>query len=338
MKQPQNMKPRNLYLILLLILLFPAVHGIFAHAPDKPTDNETLASAYEITNPTKSWAIYAELHEGEEAQYYKFDLAQNERLYAMLFIPTSENAEFMPSLVVMGSGIASQDALPEFVETVEGQGIMLLEAQRPPKPTYEAFTPSSYYYLASLDQEVSAAGTYHLAVYEPSLGGRYGLAIGYREEFGLDEFVMIPIDVIGIHQWEGQSLLFIIAPLLVTLAIGFALLILKRPATLRTIFGVIGISAGLLYLGSGLMMLTQTILALTTATPDLTVVLTVIFILIPILLSMAVFRLTVKGKQVTNRVRVSIAILGVLGLFAWAGILIGPVLALLASLLPSKRF
>jgi hypothetical protein len=149
---------------------------------------------------------------------------------------------------------------------------------------------------------------------------------------------MIPIDVIGIHQWEGQSLLFIFAPLLVTLAIGFALLILKRPATLRTIFGVIGISAGLLYLGSGLMMLTQTILALTTATPDLTVVLTVIFILIPILLSMAVFRFTVKGKQVTNRVRVSIAILGVLGLFAWAGILIGPVLALLASLLPSKRF
>jgi len=338
MRPPQNMKPRDFCLILLFVLLLPAVHGVFAHAPDKPTDNETLASAYEITNPTKSWAIYAELHEGEEAQYYKFDLAQNERLYAMLFVPTSENAEFMPSLVVMGPGIASQDALPEFVETVEGQGIMLLESQRPSKPTYEAFTPSSYYQLASLDQEVSAAGAYHLAVYETSRGGHYGLAVGYREEFGLDEFVMIPIDVIGIHQWERQSLLLILAPLLVTIAIGLALLILKRPATLRTLFSATGLLAGLLYLGSGLMMLTQTVLALTTATPDLTVVLTVVFILIPILLSIAIFRLTIKGKEVTNRVRISMAILGVLGLFAWAGMLMGPILALLASLLPSKRF
>jgi hypothetical protein len=332
------MKPTNLCLVLLLILLLSAVNDVFAHAPDKPTDNESLATAYTISDPIKSWAIYAKLHEEKEAQYYKFEMAQNERLFAMLFVPTSEDDKFMPSLVVMGPGITSQDVLPEYLETVEGEGVMLLEAERQSKPTYEAFTPSSYYYLASLDQEVSTAGTYHIAVYVSSRGGRYGLAIGYREEFGLDEFVKIPIDVIGIHQWEGQSLLFIFAPLLVTLAIGFALLILKRPVTLRTLFGGIGVSAGLLYLGSGLIMSTQMILALATATLDLTVVLTVIFIIIPILLSMAVFRLTIKGKEVTNRVRFSMAILGVLGLFAWAGILIGPILALLASLLPSKRF
>jgi hypothetical protein len=332
------MKPKNLCLVLLLFLLLSAVHDVFAHAPDKPTDNESLATAYTISDPIKSWAIYAELHEEKEAQYYKFDMAQNERLFAMLFVPTSEDNKFMPSLVVMGPGITSQDVLPEYLETVEGEGVMLLEAERPSKPTYEAFTPSSYYYLASLDQEVAVAGTYHIAVYESSRGGRYGLAIGYREEFGLDEFVKIPIDVIGIHQWEGQSLLFIFAPLLATLAIGFTLLILKRPVALRTLFGGIGVSAGLLYLGSGLIMSTQMILALTTATPDVTVILTVIFILIPVLLSVAVFRLTTKGKEVTNRARFSMAILGALGLFAWAGILIGPILALLTSILPSKRF
>jgi hypothetical protein len=332
------MKPKNLCLVLLLFLLLSAVHDVFAHAPDKPTDNESLATAYTISDPIKSWAIYAELHEEKEAQYYKFDMVQNERLFAMLFVPTSEDNKFMPSLVVMGPGITSQDVLPEYLETVEGEGVMLLEAERPSKPTYEAFTPSSYYYLASLDQEVAVAGTYHVAVYESSRGGRYGLAIGYREEFGLDEFVKIPIDVIGIHQWEGQSLLFIFAPLLATLAIGFTLLILKRPVALRTLFGGIGVSAGLLYLGSGLIMSTQMILALTTATPDVTVILTAIFILIPVLLSVAVFRLTTKGKEVTNRARFSMAILGALGLFAWAGILIGPILALLTSILPSKRF
>jgi hypothetical protein len=315
-----------------------SVRNVFAHAPDKPTDNESLATAYTISDPTKSWALYAELHEGEEAQYYKFDLPQDERLLVQLFVPTSEKSSFVPNLVVMGPGIASQDAVPEYVETVEAVGITSLEGQRSSSSTYEPFTPSSFYELASLDQEFSAGGTYHLAVYEPSQGGHYGLAIGYKEQFELDEFIRIPIDVIGIHQWEGQSLLFIFAPLILTLVIGLAILVLKRPFTLRTLFSGIGVFAGLLYLGSGFMTLTQTILALTTANPDLGVVLTAIFILIPILLALAIFQLTIHQKQITVRTRVFMAILGVLGLFAWAGLLIGPALVLIVSFLPSRRF
>ncbi len=313
-----------------------SVRNVFAHAPDKPTDNESLATAYTISDPAKSWAIYAELHEGGEAQYYKFDLSQNERLLVQLFVPTSEESSFLPNLAVMGPWIASQDALPEYVETVEGDGIILLEGQRSSSPTYEPFTPSSFYELASLDQEASAGGTYHVAVYEPSQGGNYGLAIGYREQYELDEFIRIPIDVIGIHQWEGQSLLFILAPLIVTPVIGFAILVLKRPITLRTLFGGIGVFAGLLYLGSGFMTLTQMILALTTAAADLSAVLTAVLIIIPILLAIAIFRLTINRKQITYRSRVFVAIIGVLGLFAWAGLIIGPALALLTSLLPIK--
>ncbi len=330
------MNPRNIHLVFLLILLMLSVRNVFAHAPDKPTDNESLATAYTISDPAKSWAIYAELHEGGEAQYYKFDLSQNERLLVQLFVPTSEESSFLPNLAVMGPGIASQDALPEYVETVEGDGIILLEGQRSSSPTYEPFTPSSFYELASLDQEASAGGTYHVAVYEPSQGGNYGLAIGYREQYELDEFIRIPIDVIGIHQWEGQSLLFILAPLIVTPVIGFAILVLKRPITLRTLFGGIGVFAGLLYLGSGFMTLTQMILALTTAAADLSAVLTAVLIIIPILLAIAIFRLTINRKQITYRSRVFVAIIGVLGLFAWAGLIIGPALALLTSLLPIK--
>jgi hypothetical protein len=333
------MKPRNvnLYFFIVILLMF-SVHNVFAHAPDQPTDNESLGTAYAISDPAKSWALYAELHEEGEAQYYKFDLPQNERLFVQLFVPTSEKSSFVPNLVVMGPGIASQDVVPEYVETVEAVGIMLLTGERSSSATYEPFTPSSFYELASLDQEASEGGTYHLAVYGPSQGGHYGLAVGYKEQFGLDEFIRIPIDVIGIHQWEGQSLLFILAPLILTLVIGLAILVLKRPATLRTLFGGIGVFAGLLYLGSGFMTLTQTILALTTANPDLGVVLTAIFILIPILLALAIFRLTIHGKQITVKTRVFMAILGILGLFAWAGLLIGPALALIVSFLPSRRF
>jgi len=46
--------------------------------------------------------------------------------------------------------------------------------------------------------------------------GKYGIAIGYKEEFTLSEWLLIPIDVINIHQWEGQSLILILMPLLLS--------------------------------------------------------------------------------------------------------------------------
>ena len=328
---------KSYFILLLIILLFP-IHGVLAHTPlEPPFDNESLATAYGVPDPTKSWAIYAELHEGGEAQYYRLDMEQGERLRLMLFIPISEKERFKPNLVVMGSGIASQDAPPEFVEIAGGVGVTVLEGQLSAEPAYEPFTPSAYYYLADLDLDVSVAGTYHVAVYEAYQGGRYGLAIGYREEFGLDEWLMIPIDVIGVHEWEGQSIGLILAPMLAALSIGFALSIWRRRAILREIFNVTGVSAGLLYLGSGAMMFIQMILALAATGPDFSAVLTVVFTLLPILLGVAILRLTIKDpKSVTRRVRAFIAILGLLGLFTWAGLLVGPALALLTSVLPAK--
>jgi len=302
---------KSYFIPLLIILLFP-IHGVLAHTPlEPPFDNESLATAYGVPDPTKSWAIYAELHEGGEAQYYRLEMEQGERLRLMLFIPVSEKERFKPNLVVMGPAITSHDAPPEFVETAGGVGVTVLEGQLSAEPAYEPFTPSAYYYLADLDLDVSVAGTYHVAIYEAYQGGRYGLAVGYREEFGLDEWLMIPIDVIGVHEWEGQSLGFVVAPMLAVLFIGFVLSVWRRPAILREIFNVTGVSAGLLYLGSGAMMVTQMILALAATGPDFSAVLTVVFTLLPILLGVAILRLTIKDpKSVTKRVRAFIAILG----------------------------
>jgi hypothetical protein len=332
------MRLRITLIFSFLLALISLVHVALAHTPlEPPFDNESLATAYGVPDPTKSWAIYAELHEGGEAQYYRLKMEQGERLRLMLFIPVSEKERFKPNLVVMGPAITSHDAPPEFVETAGGVGVTVLEGQLSAEPAYEPFTPSAYYYLADLDLDVSVAGTYHVAVYEAYQGGRYGLAIGYREEFGLDEWLMIPIDVVGVHEWEGQSIGLILAPMLAALSIGFALPIWRRRAILREIFNVTGVSAGLLYLGSGAMMFTQMILALAATGPDFSAVLTIVFTLLPILLGVAILRLTIKDpKSVTKRVRAFIAILGLLGLFTWAGLLIGPALALLTSILPAK--
>jgi hypothetical protein len=338
-------KPRSAVFVLASVFALAALttNVILAHTPLEPGENESLETAVVVPDPTKSWAIYAELHEAEEAQYYMLDLEQGERLVAMLYIPLEEKG-FAPHLVVMGPGISEphehedehEHDLPEYIEVPEGAGIMLLEAETSGGPGYEPFTPSAYYYLASVDFDVTTPGGYFVAVYESSRGGRYGLATGYREVFTLDEWILVPLDVIGIHQWEGQSLAFILAPMIATLVIGLAVLVLQKKNLLDKLSFWTASVAGLLYVGSGATMLVQMFMALSSAGPEVSAVITVVFAVIPVLLGLGILRLALE-ETVTRRTRILAASFSIAGLFLWAGLLLGPSLALVTSVLPSKK-
>ncbi|KCZ70865.1 hypothetical protein ANME2D_02890 [Candidatus Methanoperedens nitroreducens] len=67
------------------------------------------------------------------------------------------------------------------------------------------------------------------------------------------------------------------------------------------------------------------------------VAVTITLATVQILLGAAVLRLVLKSKEKINiRKRAYLAILGLIALFAWAGLLVGPVLAMLASVLPAN--
>lgn len=311
-----------------------------AHSPLTPGDNESLATATWIPDPTKSWAIYGELHEGGEAQYYRFNITEGQGIHVMLFKSTSsEDEDFLPGLVLMGPGINTQGAIPDYVEVPSGVNTLVVEGRQPAQATYEPFSPSTFYLLADLDLDAPSSGTYYIAIYEPFKGGHYGLAIGDRESYTLTEWILIPINLIFVYQWESQSLALILAPMITTLAIGIALMIWirKKRATLRTLFSWLGSLAGLLFLGTGATTLFQMVASMIQASPTSEIVITVVLALIPILLGFVTLRLSlrVKGK-VSLRTRIYLAILGVVALFAWAGLLIGPTLAVIASVLPSR--
>jgi hypothetical protein len=313
--------------LLCIILLIVAQ----AHVPITTGDNEAIETATHIHDPLKSWAVYAELREGGVANYFAFEMEQGQRLRLSLFTP--RESAFTPGLVVMGPGIEPQGTVPAFVTVPAGLDARVVEGQRPDRGSYEPFTPSALYELADLDTTVTAAGTYYVAVYELTNGGRYGLAVGYREEFSLVEWIRVPLDVIGVHRWEGQSVAVILAPLLAVVIIGLALLFRQR----RTMSspGWLGSLAGLLYIGSGGITLTQMGIALSLAPITAVVVVTLIFALIPIIVGMLLMRLALRvHAPVATKERVAIAILGVIGFFIWAGLVIGPILALLTSILP----
>lgn len=315
------------------------VCAVLAHAPLAPGINESLETASEIPDPSKSWAIYGELHEGGEAQYYFFNVTKGQRILISLFKPaTPEDEEFLPAFALLGPDLIAQGSIPSYVEMPSGAVAVVVNGEQSSSAMYEPFSPSSIYQLAELDAEAPASSVYYITVFEPSRGGHYGLAVGYVETFTISEWVLIPFSQIAIYQWERQSLALILAPLAATLVVGAVLALWgwRRRSMFRTAFAWAAAIVGLLFIGTGVMLVSQTILSLTTAPLVAEVGVTVLFALLPMAFGAGALRLSTRTR-VDTKTRIYLAALGVAALFLWAGLIVGPVLAIVGSVLPTRR-
>ncbi len=326
--------------LILIFLLFLFVPIVYAHTPLKPLgENDSLERAFNIPNPTKSWTIYREIHEKGEAEYFKLHLHEGERFVVSIYIPRNTEIDFVPNLILMGPRIAGEDSqVPSTIEIPENTEATLIKGNRPEALEYEPFTPASYYFTADYHADITVEGDYYFVVYADKGEGKYGIAVGYVETFTLIEWLMIPLDVISIHQWEGQSLAFILTPMALTLLIGTSLIFWKlKPISSAAIF--LGVFSGLLYIGSGFTMITQMLIALIGAASTSSLILTLIFSMLPLLLGFFILRKIVKyNVPWKNLDRAIFAVFGILGYVLWAGLLIGPSLVILVSVLPVKLF
>ena len=333
------MKAAFVSIVGILIGTLLAVPNVQAHSPTMAGDNESLATATQINDPTKSWAVYAELHEGGEAQYYKFDMSAGQTIYVQLFISTdSANGNFTPDFVLMGPGIQTNGTVPGYVEQPNGTAAMVVQGVRPPSATYEPFSPSTFFQLAELRIAAPNSSTYHVAVFEPFRGGHYGIAIGERESFTLDEWLLMPFHLISVHEWEGQSLFVILGPMVVAVMVGLLLILWRwRPWRSMALFDWAGILAGLLFLGSSAVVFTQMAIAISHTSLQGAVAVSLMFALIPLMLSLVTLRVVLNRESRSNiRTRLFLIVLGAFALVFWAGLVIGSALAFLAAVMPLK--
>jgi MFS family permease len=193
--------------------------------------------------------------------------------------------------------------------------------------------------LGGVTLENAQPGQYWIVVYEQSdnpQGGNYGLAIGERETYTIDEWILIPFNLISIYQWEGQNLALILAPMITAIVIGVLLTgwVLRRQCRLASPLAWLAAVAGFTFIGTAASTFMQLIIDAALVSVGVEAVLTLIFAVVPLILGVLTVRLALQDKPFTVRRRVYLVVLGVAALFIWAGYIFGPALAIAASVMP----
>jgi len=320
------------------MIAFSLIQTTAAHVPLFMEGGHSLDDAVPIENPTKSWVIYSLIHEAAEPHYFYFDLPAGARIRLMLMVPVPEAAVgFRPELALMGNGLTNLSTPPAYLEIPSGAGVMILEPTTP-HPEYEGFTPTAFAQLYDLDIAAPTTGRYYLAYYEPSMAGNFAIAIGYEESFSFVEWVTIPFTVLVTHLWNHQSPVGLVAPVLITLLLGFVLLFWRFPS-LRSkehLLTWTGISAGLLFIASGVFLFYQMGLALLLVPVNAQIGITLLFATLPIVLGVFAIRGCISSDwRHQPRQLIILFVLSLLALFLWAGWIIGPLLLLITTIIPT---
>ncbi len=326
-------------LAFLVSLLFVPV--VLGHAPLGVKDNENINSATVIPDPTKSWALYFALNADGDPQYYTFNVTAGQRVHVILLKSMEQNdSQFLPEIAILAENITNQGTPISKVTIPHGYHTQVIPSGQP-KPTYEPFSPSSFDGLSDTAFNAPTSGQYYIAVFENSsthYGGHYGLAIGDRESYTLDEWVLLPLNLLSIYGWEGQTILTIIAPMIATVAIGIVLVAwyLLKQGRAGSLFSWVGAIAGLMLVGSGANTLLQMLVANSNAFGGIQILITLMFVALPIILGIIALRFSLGNPaNIGILKRITFLFIGVVALFLLAGLFIGPAIAIATSVMPT---
>ena len=321
---------RFMSLVILAVALSLVARPASAHTPRGGGDNHTLGSATVVPDATKSWAIYAELPAARTAGYYTFTAARGQRIPIGLRVGPGDPS-FSPSLAVMGPGVPDVGTRPPFVEVPDGAGATVVVGVPGAAVELEPFSASVTRLSASISFVAPADGTFAIAVFDERSGGRYVLALGLAERFTPGDWVGFPFAFAEIYAWEGQSLAIAYTPAMLVVVIG-GVLVARRRARLG-IAGWLATIAGLSFVATGVTVAVQLIWATVHASLSGAALVTLLLAALPTAIGVATVRLA-RNERWTAGVRIRLALLGVAAAVFWAGWVAGPVLAIVAAVLP----
>jgi hypothetical protein len=319
-----------------------------AHSPLFPQGNTNIENAALIPDASISYAVYASLGPGPgnytQTNYYKMEMGAGDRLLLVLLCPVADYQNgFRPEMILMGPGMNRTGDLPPTVQVWPGYGYQVFSSETPTEVSYEGFSPSAFYDLYKFDSNVSVAGTYYIAITNPNpggIGGNYGFAPGYKEEFTIPVIITIPFALFQVYEWEGQALWFIILPWVAVVLLGFLYLLVIKKERFRqmSMMNTSIFIGGLWVLATGAMTIWQFFWVINLTGVVQEVFITMIFMVGQTALGLVILWQAFRVQRPPGMGRrAAIFCLGLLGVVAWAGYIIGPVLVMMGALLPWKR-
>jgi hypothetical protein len=333
-------------ILLTILVLIPATAAL-AHSPVFPEENQSPSTAYEISDPDKSWAIYTSLeHEGVD--YYRFTRVSGEKIQVSLIVPESPSKSgFLPSFALLGPGLIPNEHVNDHIEVPSGYGSIMVNGSDPGQAVYEPFTPGWFYDLGDLTVNAPENGTYYIAVFNPAQHDdahnhthqdtNYALIVGYLEAFTPLELILIPYSVQEIYSWEGQNQFIIFLPLILVFVVGGVILYWRRrqgknPNGISKWLAAVG---GIAFLGSAVGTIYQMSLALNATGLAGEAIATLFIVAVSIVLAVFTLRYALRSKPaLTVPRRAGLIITSVIALFLWSGFYLGPALVIIAALMP----
>jgi hypothetical protein len=204
------MKP--LAFLWAIFLALVTATAALAHRPIfvEPRSNTTRANAIKIGDPEISWAVYAQLSDAGEVNYYRFDGKCGLRVRIETLVPHSESARaFGFDVALIGKGFDAAH-VPFALEAGEGVIIAPDAGQDDTRVFDEHVTQTSYWQRQDLRAQLPADGTYWIAVYDPrGRTGKYVLSIGEREAWSASDLAEMPSIIARVREFVGLGTLTI---------------------------------------------------------------------------------------------------------------------------------
>ncbi|MBZ4663220.1 MAG: hypothetical protein JG776_922 [Caloramator sp.] len=178
--------------LLVLLLMLCTITIVSAHRPIFEKKDTTINSPITIDDHTISYAIYASLDDKNDVDFYEFEAKEGENFYIEMLVPKiKKNVGFEPNFAILSKQFSVKHEVPFTVPN--GYGVInVVYPKGYNNEFYEKFTQTNYIKAQSISGIINKSGKYIIAVYSTTKGGKYTLAIGKKENFGIKDIFTFP--------------------------------------------------------------------------------------------------------------------------------------------------
>ncbi|MEW6200215.1 MAG: hypothetical protein AB1601_16310 [Planctomycetota bacterium] len=225
------------FAVLVLGVLSAGPSTTLAHRPILSDGSaRDAATALHIADPGLSQVVYHEVTGAAPQLWLAFDFDAGQSLHFQLGVPVIERLEgYRPALALVGPGLPAADLPLPIPEGLGAREYTVDPAEI--REFHEPFSGTSSWILMTHTVPIATAGRYYLVAYDPAgRPGKLWVAVGRREEFGLNDIVTLPeilTRVREFHETEAArpGLPCFLAPMAMSLVGLYAWSAVRRRAT-----------------------------------------------------------------------------------------------------------